>query len=158
MADVGSVVVVGLGEREVDEVVDHEKNGESKENESREIVLVGTRHIQTDSHPVDDRNDEVGLFETASLEFVFELPEAVFLSAEQSNRHQDGDDESSNGCESAQVVERIVGGSVSEVDTSGVGEVESVEEDESEEDFFDESLGDFVEGRRAVFENVSEKV
>ena len=101
VTDICTVVVVGLPERQVGQVVNHEKNRKSKQNKGRKVILVSARHVETHSHAVDDGDDEVGLFKTPSLEFVFKLTETIFLGTKKGDSHQDGDDECSRCTQSS---------------------------------------------------------
>jgi hypothetical protein len=79
VADVGSVVVVGLRERQVDQVVKKKCNRNRHYYKCRELILVRRRHVEPKAHTVDDCYDEIGFFYASWLQFIFKLSETIFF-------------------------------------------------------------------------------
>ena len=107
MANVGSVIVVGLPEGEVDKVVYQEVNAQQENKQCGESLLIHGGKVETDTHTIDDRYHEISSFYFTGLKFILELPETCFFSTLQhgyhhQRHHQRGD--SSHCSQSEQIV------------------------------------------------------
>jgi len=96
VTDVGPVVVVGLRERQVDQVVEKEEDGNGEDNEGGEVVLVVARKVETDTHPVEDCHNEICPFKASRFQLIFELAEVLLLCTLKCNGHDDGYKKSGN--------------------------------------------------------------
>lgn len=152
VADVGPVVVVGLPKGQVDQVVNDEVNAQQKDDQSREHVLVHARHVKANLHPVKNGHHEIGSLHAADLELVFVLTKAFLLSALKDKNHQQRNENGAYSSQSTVNVKRVSSVSVLEVKASAVGEVEAVEKNESEKNFFEEAATEAVEIGTALAE------
>ena len=97
MANIGSVIVVGLNERQVDEVVPDEKYAEPDYDQRRHHVLTLDSDVVTEHKPVHQGKDEVELTHQVRFEFVLELAELFGLCEHQQSTRPEDQTCSQNG-------------------------------------------------------------
>ena len=138
MTNICSVVVIRLSKRQVDEVVQQEKNAESHNDQRRHQVLILNSDVVTESVPVPQREHKVKLTHEIGLEFVFELAELFGLSKHQQSTSSEDQTRCENSRNRTQNVRTVIFISILEMNANTESNVESIEHHQSQQSFFNE--------------------
>ena len=94
MAEVGPVVLVGVVEGQVDDVVHDVGEADGEDEQTLVVLLAPGRHVKAEGHAVEDADGDVGPRHPVQLELSLEL--AVPVVAEEPQA-QEGDEAEDDG-------------------------------------------------------------
>ena len=79
MAEVCSVVLVEVAEREVDDIIHYVDEGEGQNQQSPISLLITYSHIHSQPHPIQHRHKNIHLINAVFLEFILEFTELPLI-------------------------------------------------------------------------------
>lgn len=146
VTQVGSVVLVEVGERQVHDVVHDICEGEGQDDESAKCVLDAGRHVEAQCHAIDDRERNVELVDTVLFELLLELAEVLLFCELEAKQNYEISEHSEHRCQGTELVVLCVcRGSIFEVESGREGDVEAAEQEQSQEYFLQHELAYFLQ-------------
>ena len=155
MTNVSAVIVISFGVGEIHEVVEQEGYWQREDDQCGLCVAVHGWNVESDACSVENSHEEVHSLEFSRFEFLLELTEALIGGKHQGEGHYERNYEGHNRSEGSELVEFIILGSIGEVNTRWVREVEAVEQNQSQQHLLYEPLWEIVKSSCAPFNAVT---